>query len=438
MDRTRCTIEVFARAKPSKEDEAGIEVKSNIIKVADEAVRREIPFTLAFPSNCTHEQVFKSSLSGAADALTRGIDVAVFTYGLPQAGKSFTLFGTPGLSRTQPEAQGIIARVGANVFEKIQRTENSGKYFRFVCSFYQIYEEGRVLDLLDGCKRTLPVVHNSASLLPNTHIVEGVTEVAVKSPLELLQLLEKGVLLRNATGRTRGSKGHSTHAIFTLCIEQFTPSNGSSEPFLTVSQFTAVDLSGLAIEQYYLSLEDLPAESGMSAFHKTLEGLAAGDNRSKLTEATSKSSLTNLLHHCLDRRSKLVFFMPLQLDSQLRTKTTILMEMMSSLVSVQIAPVIRTAQPQLSKVWTYYQKLKEAQSQLAERLGEQEDRVVVLPDRSVEIDGRNLNDLDAMSQELMKDIKSATEALSYGGQPLPNTSRYKSDSHLVLPFQSNI
>lgn len=387
---------------------------------------------LVFDSTYTHKQLFEEGLGESASAtLLRGIDVALLSYGYPGSGKSFTLFGTPGQSRTRPEARGLAARIGVQLFDKIQSCECKGKRFRVTVSFYHVFEDGRVADLLDGRKRSLRVV----GITSGGYIVEGATSTVVTSPAEIVHAIERGVLMRNATGSERnptpsgeailppkgalrqtvaGSgavRSHATHGIFMLCIEQLLSATGDVP---MVSRLMVIDPSGSAIEKCHHSPHLLKEGSSILTLHSVLHSLYSGDSEEKLAEVAARSVFTKVLQHCFDRRSCLFFLAAIHTDSI--DSTLPALQLATELQRAKLAPEKRRAVPESTAVW---KAACDAREELQRKLGmEGEGSMEVQADGTLLLNGTVLEDITASCKDLCLAVASAERSLVVGGKPL--------------------
>lgn len=405
--------------------------------VCSAAANKEFRFDsgVVFGSTCTHKQLFEEGLGESASAtLLRGTDVALLSYGYPGSGKSFTLFGTPGQSRTRPEARGLAARIGVQLFDKIQSCECKGKRFRVTVSFYHVFEDGRVADLLNGRKRSLRVVGSTAE----GYVVEGATNTVVTSPAEIVHAIERGVLMRNATGSERdptpsgeailppkgtprqtvaGSgavRSHATHGIFTFCIEQLLSATGD---VAMVSRLMVIDLSGSAIEKCHHSPHLLKEGSSILTLHSVLHSLHSGDSEEKLAEVAARSVFTKILQHCFDRKSCLFFLAAIHTDSI--DSALPALQLAAELQRAKLAPEKRRAAPESTAVWKYWKAACGAREELQRKLGVEEGGSMdVQANGTLLLNGTALEDITASCQDLCLAVASAEGSLVVGGKPL--------------------
>lgn len=443
MEPCSSSVQILVRARPASADQPLVwSLLPEQGAVCTAATNREFSFEggHVFGSTCTHKQLFEEGLGDTASTpLLRGTDVALLSYGYPGSGKSFSLFGTPGHSRSRPEARGLAARIGDQLFEKIQSCECSGKRFRVTVSFYHVFEDGRVADLLDGRKRSLRVAGSAAE----GYTVDGATSTVVTSPADIVHAIERGVLMRNATGSerdptasseaifplkgaprppiasSRAERGHATHGVFVIRIEQLCSAAGNVP---LVSRLTVVDLSGSAIERCHQSPHLLKEGSGMLTLHSMLHSLHSGDSEEKLAVVAAGSVLTKILQHCFDRKSCLFFLCAIQTDSV--DKTVPALQLATELQRVKLAPERRRVAPESTAVGQYWKAADDAREELRRKLKVEEGgSMEVQANGTLLLNGSAVEDMTASCKELCLAVASAEQNLVVGGKPLV-TSRY--------------
>lgn len=259
--------------------------------------------SFCFKDNTAHEEFFREAVSDwVADALD-GHNLIIILYGLPSSGKSYTAFGSPGESRSNAAARGIIVRC---MDEFIKSASFKNKIAEIKGSFYHITSKGQVSDLLNPIKRNLQAkkINDSSFIFP------GVTQQPLTRTQDVVDLLEKALLMRNATGIIRSNaipksgnplrvyKPHSTHAVFQYTVE----SCSDSEAF--ASQLTVIDLAGSQIENFYKEGSECE-DIGLSALHDTLTSLSDGNRVA--AESCSSTPLTQVIHPGVFGNSRFLF-----------------------------------------------------------------------------------------------------------------------------------
>eukprot|EP00731_Ephydatia_muelleri_P027983 Em0019g856a len=273
---------------PSAEEKAW-RVGERSLSLASAVGNSTLEFDRVFNDSVGHETFFEQAVAQELSGVLEGHNVFIAAYGLPCTGKTHTIFGTTGQTRVKQEARGVIIRCGQQLFDILQRPENAGLACRITVTFCHLFENGRVADLFDAKKRSLNVVEKGTSGMP-LYEVEGLTEQVVTSPQDVLRLVEKGYLMRNASGCLSETAGggthgkvslrgnaplqqyrqHNSHAIFKFTAETV---NGASPGEATVASVIVVDLAGLGIEK--LLSGATCTDVGIEAMHQLLRSLAA-------------------------------------------------------------------------------------------------------------------------------------------------------------------
>ena len=279
-----------------------------------------------------HEMLFEESLSDLLPKLVQGHSITILAYGLPCSGTSYTVFGSAGQSRVSREARGVIARCGDLILSEL--TQHSQSVSRVTASFCHVFQDGRVADLLDTKKRSLSIVEQE-----NGYWIEGATEQSVTSLQEVVRVVERGMLMRNATGCVRQTAGekrfsikqshcaHTSHAVFQYATEHL-PSP-SSEKVVT-STITIVDVAGQSVEAAHSNVTAATADSGITALIATLQQLE-NNNIPAATKYCVSSSLSKLLYASILGSSHMVVFYTLALDSGSAVLTHSCLKMMEQL-----------------------------------------------------------------------------------------------------------
>ena len=181
------------------------------------------------------EVIWESVGAPAVSAALEGYNAAILAYGQTGAGKTFTMVGQPG-------SEGIIPRAAADVFDRIGR-DRSGHEYCIRASFLQIYNE-QISDLLRPERTGLPIREDKQRGL----YVEGLSDVVVRSTLEVLALLQRGHAAR-ATAATQANELSSrSHAVFVLTISRGSGSSSGGGDAAAgggvVARLRLVDLAG--------------------------------------------------------------------------------------------------------------------------------------------------------------------------------------------------
>ncbi len=134
----------------------------------------------------SQEQIFKETALPIVESVIQGYNGTIFAYGQTGTGKTFTMEG----DLKQDESKGIIPRCFDLIFNLIKTTYNTNFLIRV--SFLEIYNEN-IRDLLTKTEsQKLEVRQN-----PDTGFyVNALSTFVVKSPQEMIELMERGLKLR--------------------------------------------------------------------------------------------------------------------------------------------------------------------------------------------------------------------------------------------------
>lgn len=308
-------FQVIARCKPSHElslwsldpEQATLTAKTGATKYALSRVLGE---------STTHVDLYQQVIAPKIALLLDGShsNLAVVAYGPSCSGKTHTVFGTAGQTRLKDEARGIIFRCGEQLLRELQQRKCAHS---MTVSFLQVFEDGRVADLFDTKKRNMEIEFDESSL---TYSAPSATQQKVSSSQEVLRLVEKGYLIRNATGCVKEPlkkpassmrplplqqyRPHCSHAVFRFNI-QFQP-KGLSE--VQLLQVCVVDLAGRGIDS-----QPLFVDTGIEALHSVMATLS--ESPTTATSIFAQSNLTKLLKPCFGGNCDTILIANLPLSS---------------------------------------------------------------------------------------------------------------------------
>ncbi|KAG6618814.1 Kinesin-like protein [Phytophthora cinnamomi] len=195
-------IQVFIRIRPLIERENSQErcagthsiraTDHQTIEVRTSESTIKCAYDAVFDHTFSQEQVY-DRVRECTQSFLQGFNSTLFAYGQTGSGKSFTMFGAEtDLSRYRPGLQnsqaGIIPRAIKEIFAATVQMEADAQATVF-CSFVQIYNE-QIFDLLRDTQMNAPLeIHEDRK---NGIFVEGLSEYAVRSVSDCLQLLQCG------------------------------------------------------------------------------------------------------------------------------------------------------------------------------------------------------------------------------------------------------
>ncbi len=262
-------------------------------------------FSGVLTKGTTHKELYDQAIAPRIQTLLQGGQsaVTVLSYGPACSGKSHTVFGTAGQTRVREGARGVAYRCGQQLLCALEGDEAAA----LTLSLIQVFADGRVADLFDTRKRSMEV--GTGCWPPSA------TQQKVASSQELLRIIEKGYLIRNATGcvkepqRKAGMSSikplplqqyrpHVSHAMFHYTVHQ-----RSSDEHVIASTATVVDLAGRSIATPSI-------DPGVEALNTLLNTLASGS-----VVIEPNTSLTKLLAPSLGGSCNTVVIANLSLSS---------------------------------------------------------------------------------------------------------------------------
>ena len=421
MDSAR---KLIVRCKPASEQE--------VWKVSENGCGLKLgsgeEFKVDMVSNGdSHTDFYNKHLSQwIADATINGYSLTILAYGLPKSGKTHCMMGTAGQSRTNPEARGVIARCLDQMAEILHGEK---KVTQVTGSFCHIFSDGRVTDLLDTKKRNLRVEEVEKDI----YHINGCTQQVLTKPEDVVRVIEKAHLLRNATGVVRQAqteetnplhryKPHKSHAVFQYVLEHISNVEDENSKVL-VSNVTLIDLAGHCILTHFA--ESICTDVGLSALHSTLEGISNGGDISKASEICRSTSLTRLLYPCLFGNSRCLVVSTLPLDSDIGNQT---LKFSLNFKNCKNSPSCLCLPMASTKLGNIVAEINEIKVKLVMKLTGSKDLLSweVENQSSVKINGK-LFDLEESSQELLLKIMDLRKSL------LVSKHGQNHLSHLNLP-----
>ncbi|PNF28772.1 Kinesin-like protein Klp10A [Cryptotermes secundus] len=191
---------------------------------------KRFKFDYVFGETCCNELVYKYTAKPLVQTVFDGGMATCFAYGQTGSGKTHTM-GGDFRGKTQDCKKGIYAMVAEDVFKFLKSPEYKDLNLTVSASFFEIYGND-VFDLLEN-KARLRILEDGYH---HVNIV-GLTEVAVDSMDEVIELIERGSIAR-ASGQTSANRNSSrSHAVFQLLL--WTPGTDRIH-----GTFSLIDLAG--------------------------------------------------------------------------------------------------------------------------------------------------------------------------------------------------
>ena len=162
-----------------------------------------------------------------------GYNVTIFAYGQTSSGKTFTMSGSE-------QEKGLIQLSANDIFRKVRELEDEvnlipspaelksnderkfgslvppeviKKSIVISIQFLEIYNES-VNDLLDPTKKNLEVREDKKQI-----VIEGLTKIVVKSPEEIEERLQAGILNRKISQTKANAQSSRSHTVFRIELQ---------------------------------------------------------------------------------------------------------------------------------------------------------------------------------------------------------------------------
>ncbi|KAG1693650.1 hypothetical protein DVH05_023053 [Phytophthora capsici] len=437
-------IQVFIRIRPLIERETSQErcagthsiraTDNQTIEVRTSESTIKCAYDAVFDHSFSQEQVY-DRVRECTQSFLQGFNSTLFAYGQTGSGKSFTMFGAEtDLSRYRPGLQnsqaGIIPRAIKEIFETTVQMEADAQATVF-CSFVQIYNE-QIYDLLRDTQMNTPLeIHEDRK---NGIFVEGLSEYAVRSVSDCLQLLQCGEQNRAVRSTHMNQVSSRSHSVFQLLLEQRRKDGTALK-----SKFNLVDLAGS--EKWNMAAEmQLHHISEMTNINLSLHtlGRCIASLSSKTTGASSHvpyrdSKLTRLLQDSLggNTKTKIIATLSPSLDCVEESISTLKFADRAKKVMVMVRV---NEQREIDPV--YVEKLQEELEQLREVV-----RLLQLPSSMTEgddEDGNNNNDTHEQdNSQVPGELKARVVRLVHENTELKHLNEKQQKELNVLRQQSS-
>ena len=251
-------IKTFCRIRPcksqnelfsiSKTDDRILNINSSILDKLNVGNNLKLinsyKFSKVFDENSSQEEVFELTCKPLLDDLLYNQKSGlVFTYGMTNAGKTYTVIGTP-------EYPGILPLALKNLFEYDETLKMKGgiSHNNFYCNFVEIYNED-VFDLLSDdpigknkyYKKKLTVKEN----LNSVFFLQDVTFAKLDSLESFNTILNKGISKKVHSCTALNQNSSRSHTIFKIILfkenKDISKIDFTTEELISLS---VVDLAG--------------------------------------------------------------------------------------------------------------------------------------------------------------------------------------------------
>jgi len=251
-------IKTFCRIRPcksqnelfsiSKTDDRILNINSSILDKLNVGNNLKLinsyKFSKVFDENSTQEEVFELTCKPLLeDLIFNQKSGLVFTYGMTNAGKTYTVIGTP-------ECPGILPLALKNLleYEEIMKMKGQKNYHNFYCNFVEIYNED-IFDLLSDdpsgknkyYKKKLTIKEN----LNSVFFLPEVTFAKLDNLESFNNILNKGISKKVHSSTVLNENSSRSHTIFKIIFfkenKDINKLDFSTEELISLS---VVDLAG--------------------------------------------------------------------------------------------------------------------------------------------------------------------------------------------------
>eukprot|EP01028_Stygiella_incarcerata_P000604 TRINITY_DN108_c0_g1_i2.p1 TRINITY_DN108_c0_g1~~TRINITY_DN108_c0_g1_i2.p1 ORF type:complete len:913 (-),score=220.97 TRINITY_DN108_c0_g1_i2:2179-4917(-) len=250
-----------------------------------------------FDKFASNQEVFERTTSDAISSVLEGFNATVFVYGSTGTGKTHTMMGKCDPETGDILEDGICQQCARSMFRHM--TLDRKAKFDLRASFLELYLE-RLRDLFADGSTDLSVKEDG----DGNFYVQNVTEVTIRSPEQLTQLVERGLKSRVVRATRENTLSSRSHAILSLSVERRSIFGESA----CAGKLLLVDLAG---SERGFSGEDTSAltksergkiNTSLLALGNAIHALANGDSHIRYRD----SILTRLLKNSLGGNSKTV------------------------------------------------------------------------------------------------------------------------------------
>ncbi|CAB3402927.1 unnamed protein product [Caenorhabditis bovis] len=185
-------------------------------------------FDYAFDENSSNDLVYKFTAQPLVKTIFEKGTATCFAYGQTGSGKTHTMGGDFS-GKKQNASLGIYALTARDVFRMLEMPQYRRKDLSVHCAFFEIYGS-KVFDLLND-KAMLRVLEDNKNKVQ----VVGLKEELTTNEQEVLDLINKGSLVRTAGTTSANANSSRSHAVFQIILRQ-----GKS----VWGKFSLIDLAG--------------------------------------------------------------------------------------------------------------------------------------------------------------------------------------------------
>lgn len=173
--------------------------------------------------------VFASIGQQLVDNAVNGFNSTILSYGQTGSGKTYSVFGP---ENAEPEQEGLIPRVGKELFSRLAANSENGCRYKVTASMIEVYLEN-VYDLLNDREK----LGIRGSMDTGFHL-PGLKRFDVTDYSAVARLLARGAESRTLAATELNELSSRAHTMFELELKQITPEK------TVTSKICLVDLAG--------------------------------------------------------------------------------------------------------------------------------------------------------------------------------------------------
>ncbi|KAJ8022149.1 Kinesin-like protein KIF1A [Holothuria leucospilota] len=247
------SVKVAVRVRPFNAREVGrdavciIDMQGSTTSIKNPKIPKEQPKNFEFdysywshtndddPCFASQRKVYEDIGQEMLSHAFEGYNVCIFAYGQTGSGKSYTMMG-----KQEPTQQGIIPQMCEELFDRIDKNNDSNLSYSVEVSYMEIYCE-RVRDLLNPKNQKNLRVREHPLLGP---YVEDLSKLAVTSYTDISDLMDEGNKARTVASTNMNATSSRSHAVFTIVFTQKKYDEMTKLSTEKVSKLSLVDLAG--------------------------------------------------------------------------------------------------------------------------------------------------------------------------------------------------
>eukprot|EP01080_Neovahlkampfia_damariscottae_P005627 gene5627-9444_t len=230
LKRQTDKISVCLRIRPSSDkNNTSTLTKLDSNTVLVEQKQDKYFFNNIYDRETSQEELYKNVGKPLLDSFFNGTSSLLFSYGVTNSGKSWTILGND-------ENKGIIPRTLQDCFGKLELINKFGssQYFLKI-SFVQIYNE-QIYDLINNNQKRNLKLDSTGGLC-----IENVKEARISSLEEAQYYLAMGIHSRKKCQTTLNVASSRSHSVFTLKLYE---KNLETNDVYFLEKYSIVDLAG--------------------------------------------------------------------------------------------------------------------------------------------------------------------------------------------------